>query len=292
MEVFFSVLKLFPKSIQMKIAKLVEATDIQPEEIRVRLGQDVVIRSAYKEYICQDTLISTSDISHIIMNATNGAFHSVIHNLQNGFLPLEYGCRLGICGEGTMLGNHIHNIQYISSLCIRVAREVIGCSEILIDQIVSPIFKNTIIIGPPGSGKTTLLRDLIRNLSDHNYYIGLADERSEVSGLKHGKSTFQMGRRTDTISGIPKNLAASMLLRTMAPDILAMDEITSTTDMHAITEAIGCGIGLLTTIHGIGIEDLQKPSFRSIYDLKVFEYAIIIETNQKTRKYSCMKIYD
>ena len=292
MEVFFSILKLFPKSIQMKITNLVEATEIQPEEIRVRLGQDVVIRSTYKEYICQDTNISAADISYIIMNATNGAFHSVIHNLQNGFLPLDYGCRLGICGVGTMLENHIHNIQHISSLCIRIAREVIGCSEMFIDQIISPTFKNTIIIGPPGSGKTTLLRDLIRNLSDHNYYIGLADERSEVSGLKHGKSTFQIGSRTDIISGIPKNLAASMLLRTMNPDILAMDEITSGKDMHAITEAVGCGVGLLTTIHGAKIEDLKKPSFRPIYDLKVFEHAVIIETNQKKINYSFIKIYD
>ena len=292
MEVFFSVLKLFPKSIQKKIDYIVKKNDIHPEEIRVRLGQDVVIRSALTEYVCEDTMITSSDINYIIMNATNGSFHSVIHNLQNGFLPLPNGCRLGICGEGTMLENSIHNIQHISSLCIRISQEIIGCSDAFFKDLITPQFRNTIIIGSPGSGKTTLLRELIRKLSDTGYYIGLADERGEVSGINHGKASFHIGTRTDIISGVPKSVAASMILRSMSPDILAMDEITSVKDMPAITEAIGCGVGLLTTMHGKEIKDLRKPSFLSIYEQKVFEYAILIGMNHKIRTYTLKNLYD
>ena len=292
MEALLFVLKLFPCRLKDKLTAVIDENELNPEEIRVRLGQDIVIKAASNEYFCEGTAITEYDMSYIIMNATNGAFHSLIHDLQNGFLPLEKGCRLGICGEGIMLENHIHNIQRISSICIRIPHEVKGCSDHFYDEIIAPNFQNTIIVGPPGSGKTTLLREIIRKLSDDGCYVGIADERGEISGIKHGVPTFDIGIRTDIISGIPKSTAASMILRTMAPDIIAMDEITSVKDMPAITEAVGCGVGLLTTMHGRGLYDLEKPSFRPIYELRAFEYAIFIEVENKKRNYILSKLND
>lgn len=271
---------------------MIENNNILPEEIRIKKGQPIVIRSAGKEYTCSEMMISEREINHIMMNATNGAFHSIANHIQNGYLTLPDGCRLGICGEGIMQNNELSGIKNITSICIRIANQVIGCADQLLSSILAPKYQNTIIISPPGIGKTTLLRELIRVLSEKGYYMGVADERGELSGMSCGKSVFDLGNRTDVMFGIAKQSAASMIVRTMAPDILAMDEITSIRDMPAIVEAVGCGVGLLTTIHGTDVSDLMKPSFRPLYELNIFQLAIVIEIRDGCRTYRTEKLYD
>ena len=284
--------KLFPNEIQKTIQQNIVQNQIMPEEIRVRVGQAPVVRSVGREFRCIEVKIVEKDISYILMNATNGAFHASIDSIQNGYLSLPNGSRLGICGEGSVIDHRIHNFRHISSLCLRIANEIHGCADFFFDSCYRSGFRNTIIIAPPGIGKTTLLRECIRKLSDGGYYIGVADERGELSGMYHGKPSFDLGCRTDVICGIDKPQATSMLLRTMAPDIIAMDEITSMRDLPAIIEAIGCGVSLLATIHGNDVEDLYKPSMKEILDTKAFEIAIIIKIQNDKRIYQMEKLYD
>lgn len=283
--------KLFPNQISDRIRHCLNKHQINAEEIRIRLGQPIVIRCAGNEYFCEMPNISNNDISHILLNATNGAFHSAIDSIQNGFLTLPNGCRLGICGEGSVLNHKIYNIRHINSLCLRIAAEKTGCADSIFSTYYESSFKNTIIISPPGIGKTTLLREFIRKLSENGYNIGVVDERGEISGTHQGERYFDLGQRTDVIYGIDKTKAASMLLRTMSPDIIAMDEVTAIQDLSAITEAVGCGVGLLTTIHGKDSSDLLKPSFKEILEINAFEAAIIIEVINNKRIYKMERLY-
>ena len=284
--------KLFPKETYIALEKIVTQDNIEPEEIRIRLGQAPVIRCMGKEYLCTELNSTEKDISYILMNATNGAFHAAIDSIQNGFLSLPNGSRLGICGEGAVIDHKIHNMRHVLSLCLRIAHEHHGCAEKLFDSYYCNGFQNTIIIAPPGIGKTTLLRECIRKLSNNGYYVGVADERGEISGMHHGKLSFDLGKRTDVICGIDKPRAASMLLRTMAPDIIAMDEITSLRDLPAIIEAIGCGVSLLATIHGKDIADLYKPLTKEIIETKAFKLAIVIQIQNNERFYKVEQLYD
>ena len=284
--------KLFPKQLYNTIQQTVFQNKINPEEIRIRIGQAPVVRSMAKEFTCGEVKATERDISYILMNATNGAFHTSIDSIQNGFLSLPNGSRLGICGEGSVMDHKIYNFRHIHSLCLRIARENHGCADFLFESHYCNGFKNTIIIAPPGVGKTTLLRECIRKLSNSGYYVGVADERGELSGMHLGKLSFDLGCRTDVICGIDKPHAASMLLRTMAPDIIAMDEITSLRDLPAITEAIGCGVSLLATIHGNDVADLFKPSMREILETNVFELAITIQIQDNQRIYRTERLHD
>ena len=284
MQCFQSVLSLFPKQIADEINQIVWERHIFPEEIRIRRGRPVCIRAAREEFYLSGC-ICAEDIAYVILTATNGSFHSSQETIKQGYLPLKHGARLGFCGEAANSYGEIRNIRNISSICIRIAHEIPGCADEVYPVIAAPRFQNTIIVAPPGIGKTTFLRELIRLLSVNGHYIGVVDERGEIAGMYQGKAEFDLGPRSDVSVGIPKPRSAMMLLKSMAPDVLAMDEITAAQDTPAIMEAIGCGVGLLTTMHGRSLADLKKPSFSKILEERAFEYAVFIENGGNGRTY-------
>lgn len=292
MDFFHTVLRLFPNHLSTEIQSTIKELNRTPEELRIRIGQPPVIRWCGGELLCNGSAVTENDLTHIVLNATNGGFHAAIDSIQKGYLRLSGGCRMGLCGDGSAQGGTIRNIRHITSVCIRIAAEQFGCADQILPQLLHPNFENTMIIAPPGAGKTTLLRELIRSLSNMGYYLGVADERGELSGFHQGKPVFDLGQRTDIMTGIRKQQAAMMLIKTMSPDILAMDEITALQDTGAITEAIGCGVGLLTTLHGYDLSALHKPSFAPIFETNAFQQAILIHRTNGRRSYQVKRLHD
>ena len=160
------------------------------------------------------------------------------------------------------------NVKYISSLNIRIAREVIGCSNQILGQVLDlehDTIINTLIVSPPGKGKTTMLRDLIRQISNGVKKInfsgktcGVVDERGEIAAMFQGVPQNDIGIRTDVIENISKAKGMKMLIRSMAPEIIACDEIGSKEDIEAIKEAILAGVKGIFTMHGKTIEDIKN----------------------------------
>ena len=226
----------------------------------------------------------------VVGNAGDGSYHTAAQHIQNGFIPLKGGCRMGVCGNG--VNGRLSSFRDISSVCIRIASEAIGCADKLYEVLYGSGRSNTIIVAPPGAGKTTLLRELIRKLSYSGVYVGVADERGEIAGMYGELPSFDLGPRCHVQSGLPKSQAAMMLLRSMAPQVIAMDEITAYSDAAAILEAVGCGVGLLTTTHGDGLLSLRKPAFRALYDAMVFEKAVLVHVERGERVYQVVDLYD
>lgn len=282
-----SILQLLPAELKNILVTEIHEYGMIPEEIRIRLGETVCMRFANGDYFSQSGAVTAAQLRHLMMNATNGAFHTAVETMENGYIALPSGGRMGICGKGE---KGLRNIRCISSVCIRIPRQVIGCADSLYAELTSNGFENTLIIAPPGIGKTTLLRELIRKLSNNGYYVCVADERGEISGRQGTAEGFDLGTRCDVCVGIPKQQAAMMMLRSMGPHILAMDEITALKDLETMTEAIGCGVGLLTTMHGEGIASVKKPAFRAIYDSRAFRHAVIIRAEQGKRVYHVEEI--
>ena len=180
---------------------------------------------------------------------------------------------MGICGETVVQNGKITGIRQVSSLCIRIARDFSGIASGLA-QIPGSI----VILGPPGWGKTTLLRDLIRQMEDSER-ISVVDERGELfpEGIPRGS-------RIDVLSGCTKTEGIPMLLQTMGPSCIAVDEITSPEDTLALQLAANCGVRLFATAHAASVADFrQRRTYRTLWENRVFDVCLLL---RKDRTYT------
>ena len=183
--------------------------------------------------------------------------------------------RIGISGTAVIEKNEVINLKYITSLNFRIAREIIGCSNNIIGQVLdlrNKTINNTLIVSPPGKGKTTLLRDIIRTISNGipevefpGQTCGVVDERGELAASYRGIPQNDVGIRTDVIGNISKAKGMKMLIRSMAPQVIACDEIGSKEDVEAIKETMISGVKGIFTMHGKNMEDIEKN--KEIYEL-------------------------
>ena len=194
--------------------------------------------------------------------------------LGQGFFTLEGGCRVGVAGRFSGEKRGLKALSDLQALCIRIARAVPGCADALLPLILaaeSP--KSLLLISPPGMGKTTCLRDLVRQLSGRGLNVAVADERGELAALRAGMPALDVGPQTDVIDLMPKWAAIPCLLRSMAPDVIATDELGDARDAAAVREAKRCGVAVLATAHGGDIgEALARAGLsdmRGCFDLAV-----------------------
>ena len=248
----------------------------QIEELRLCVGQPTMIRAgAYENRLWPKA--TGEDLDQLVRTACRQSIYAHTETLRQGFITIEGGHRIGICGFGVLQGNEVHGITSVSSAVIRIARQVMGCADRLVE-----LKGSTLILGAPGSGKTTLLRDLIRQLSDKRFQrIGVADERGELSAAVHGVPQLQVGMRTDILVNIPKAQSTMMLLRTMHPQWIAMDEVTAPADLDAMENISYCGVNLLATAHVLTIEDLKRrPLYRKMMEMKIFQNLVLLHQDK------------
>ena len=226
-------------------------------ELRLRNKRKLIIN--YGTYdVVTDYIVDTKDILDILLKVSERSLYSIQNEINNGFVTIKGGHRIGICGEVVMQNDKIKNIKNINSMNIRIAKEVKGCGENVYPYILEDgKFTNTLIVSPPGCGKTTLLRDLVRIFSLKNN-IGVVDERGEIASVYHGEASLDVGDRTDILSNCTKSQGMKMLTRTMGVDIIATDEIGTEKDIEAIKEAEISGVNLMLTMHGNSISDIAN----------------------------------
>lgn len=178
--------------------------------------------------------------------------------LRRGFVTLPGGHRAGICGRTVMENGEIKHLTDISAINLRIAHQILGAADPVMDYIVTNgDVQNTIIVSPPACGKTTLLRDIARQLGGGKYQfrVGIADERGEIAAMHHGVAQNDVGFLTDVYDGCPKAEGMRMLLRGMSPAVLITDEIGTKEDEAAIVEAVHAGVRVICSLHGFGKED-------------------------------------
>ena len=278
------ILNYFPNYIKEKFKNVSEKDWESAKEIRIRNGKPIIISQFNKEIIIEH-IASSEDILRVVENFSENSLYKVQNEINEGFITIKGGHRIGISGTSVIENEKIKNIKYISSLNIRIAREVIGCSNNLLDSLCDEKkenIDNTIIISPPGCGKTTILRDLIRNLS--NGYknlipkvIGVVDERNEISATYLGQAQNDLGIRTDVMSSCQKTIGMRLMIRSMGIDLIATDEIGTNEDIDSIGQAIVSGVNLLVTSHGNSIEDIPEV----LKKRNVFKNVVLLSKNEK-----------
>lgn len=274
------------RSVRMIVEKI-SFEDGALQEIRMRVGQPLGVMIDGEEQILPSKqrahIVTKEEVKETIEYMSRYSLYAYENELRQGFLTLEGGHRVGVAGKVIIDRGKVKNIQYISSLNIRVAHEVIGCA----DELIPYITKNkkvchTLLISPPCCGKTTLLRDLIRQISDGNEYVkgcsvGVVDERSEIGGCYMGIAQNNLGMRTDILDCCPKADGMSMLIRSMSPQVIAVDEIGTVEDIHAIEYAMQCGCKLIASVHGLDMEEAsRKPVLGELIRRKMFERYVVL----------------
>jgi len=258
------------------------------EEIRLRKGRHpkALVCGKYitLTYKSEALNVTTDDILVAIQRATKASVYSCTEQLSNGFITTSEGHRIGVAGEIVAEGNRIITIKNISSLNLRIAKPYTGFADKLVKDTYKNGFMNTVIVSEAGAGKTTLLRDMARALSK-SYAVSVADERFEIAGSRGEKSGFDIGD-CDVISGGQKRLVLENILRSMSPDIIALDEISSENDIEVIKKMAYCGAGFLLTTHGGEIGDLQRRIvYRPLLTDGIFDVIIKIENREGNRLY-------
>ncbi len=270
-----NLMKILPPEIMQYLEKI-QASYIT--EIRLRVNQKLRIRLLDKEKVFE-YVVKSQDMTEILKRVSNNSIYSIQDNINSGYITAYGGNRIGISGEVVQENGRVKNIKNVTSMNIRIAHEIIGCSNSIINRIcVNEKVQNTLIISPPGKGKTTMLRDVIRNVSSSGENVGIVDERYEIANVYQGKPTLNIGPRTDVISGISKEKGINTLVRCMGIDVIATDEIGGFEDCSAILNASMCGVSVIATAHGSAYQDLPYD-LQQLVNKGVFKLIIYLSSD-------------
>lgn len=286
------------KILSGKLRKILDASNINYEllqELRLRMNAPFIIVYGGKEFFVseqgelegdarQGYMIATTDLKETLEYISSFSLYAYEDEIRQGFITVQGGHRIGLAGKVILEQGKVKNIKYISFINIRMSHEVIGCGESILPYLYErKQICHTLVISPPMCGKTTLIRDMIRLISDGNgvypgITVGVVDERSEIAACYRGVPQNDVGIRTDVLDCCPKAEGMLMLIRSMSPVLIAVDEIGKREDIDALAYVINCGCRILATVHGSSVEDVRnKPVLRKMIEEKMFRRYVVLE---------------
>jgi stage III sporulation protein AA len=273
-----TVLSFLPKTIIEQLEQIPPIQKFEIEEIRIRTNRPIEVTMGGKT-VFLPYLVNTEDASQLLNKISHHSIYALEEELRRGYITIDGGHRIGLAGKVILEAGKVKALRDISSFNIRIAKEKIGIAESLLPAIYDQQWHHTMIIGPPQTGKTTLLRDIARIVSSGDQRVGIparkvgiVDERSEIAGCVNGIPQLTFGPRVDVLDACPKAEGMMMMIRSMSPDVLVVDEIGRLEDTDAILEAVNAGIKLIMTTHGDSFEEIKKrPSLQEILKLQIFQ---------------------
>lgn len=298
-----SILAIFPKHLREAFM----AGGIMPddlEEIRVRIQKPLMFRKRKGDYyfhlkecrldgnIQGAYIITYPDIQAMLTFLSRYSVYAYTEELRNGFITLEGGHRVGLAGQVVTEGEKVTAMPYVNFLNIRIARQQVGCAKDICSYLKEGgHVLNTLIVSSAGVGKTTCLRDCIRILSGEenakeHYRVGVVDERSEIAACYMGIPQNNLGICTDVLDRCPKSQGMLMLLRSMAPDVIAVDELGSEADFSAVEQLLNSGCSIIGTVHAADMKELRgKKNLKRWLMSQMFERYVIIRRTQDGGRY-------
>lgn len=299
-------LMVFPDKLRHLLLKLPPSIFTKLEEIRIREGRPLEVNTGGRFYfltaeggITRDAgaafRTDKQDSKHLLDLITNHSMYTMEEELRRGFITIAGGHRIGLAGRTVLSGGKVEYIRDISGFNIRIAREVWGAADPVLPQLLD--FKqnsvlHTLILSPPQHGKTTLIRDLARQISSGTWghpearwpglKVAIVDERSEIAGSMNGVPSYNVGPRTDVMDGCPKAEGMMMMIRSMSPEVMVVDEIGRPEDAEALAEALHAGVRVIATAHGSGIDDLSsRPALSRLLQSGFFQMYVVLRRSDQ-----------
>ncbi|MGN0159369.1 MAG: stage III sporulation protein AA [Brotaphodocola sp.] len=303
------VIKIFSNHIRT-ILRCVSADFDQVQEIRLRVNAPLLIIFRNLEfYVTQEGkltkyseeayVVSKQELKETLEYISNYSLYAFEEEIRQGFITIQGGHRVGLAGKVICDENGIRSMKFISFMNVRLSHQIRGCADSVLPYLYHQgNIVHTLLISPPRCGKTTMLRDLIRQISNGSeegkletdsgktdampvrragMTVGVVDERSELGACYQGIPQNDLGIRTDILDCCPKAQGMMMLIRTMSPQVIAVDEIGSREELEAMEYAMNCGCKLIATVHGGSLEDIrQKPVLSKMVQERWFERYVVL----------------
>jgi len=275
-----------------RIRIILEQSSVVPlEEVRLRVNQPLTVKSRGRycyldeqgntTALKQAYRVTSDDLMRTVQILTNNSWYAWEEEIRSGYLTVPGGHRVGFCGRAVLYGGRIKTIHSVSSLSIRVARQIYGAADGVIGRICPGVGKvrSTLVISPPGCGKTTLLRDVARQIAAAGIQVVIVDERSEIAACHQGIPQLDVGPQTDVLDGYPKTEGIMTAVRALSPQVVVTDEIGHPDDAAALAELARSGVSVIASCHG---EDVQQVRARKWISecLGVFELAVVLSRRQ------------
>lgn len=270
------------------------------QEVRLRAGRPLMVVSAAGDaFLAPDGVpareqaaayhVTGDDVRRTLELMSGSSLYAWEEELRQGFITLPGGHRVGLCGRVVLRAGQVQTMKDISSMNVRIAREVPGAAEAILPWILGEggLPANTLVYSPPGAGKTTLLRELVRQISRGRpdllcpgLRVGVVDERSEIGGTWQGRPTRDLGPRADILDGCPKAVGMALLVRAMGPQVLVTDEIGRPEDAEAIAEVLRCGVRVLASAHAGSLDELlARPTLMGLIGAGAFDRLVRLGTS-------------
>ena len=293
MDSFKNALKIITSKINAPLNKISKEMRESVQEIRLRVNSPLCVTIASKNLFVssdgeltrlpnENTVICDKiDVSQCFSCACEHSVYAYISDINQGFITISGGNRIGICGTAVLEMDRIKSVKNITSMNIRIAREYKFASKKIIDYFSKYGLKNTLIIGPPSSGKTTILRDLAYQLSagiaNRIYRTCIVDERYEIAAANGMEFGFDLGYSCDVLSGYKKSVGIVQAIRTLNPETIIFDEISTISEMNACKEVFYAGAVVITSIHAKDYVDFSKRELcKKIVDSKLFNCFVFL----------------
>jgi stage III sporulation protein AA len=300
------VMHLLPSELNAVFERIPVRVKEQVEEIRIREGRPLEIgtgegywfvgsngellgrpQEAYKP--------STETCRRLLERVTNHSLYAMEEELRRGYITVAGGHRIGIAGRTILEGGVVRGIRDVAAFNLRIAREVVGAAAGLLPKLLDMHKRSVLpalILAPPQQGKTTLARDLARAVSSGAWghqaaagwparKVGIVDERSEIAACVRGVPTFNVGPRTDVMDACPKAEGIMMMLRSMSPEVMIVDEIGREEDADAILDASHAGVAVIATAHANDAQDaFGRPALRRLLEQGAFAVCVELRRSE------------